>query len=194
MSSERREYFRVNDKVALDYRIINGSDLDMLRKKIMNNTAGRFTTASDFDTISHQLGHAIQTVKAESPEVAHCLNAIDKKLNTLAQIMVSDEIKLDDYVAREANISAGGIAFRAAHQIELGGLLETRIVLLPSMIGILTVSRVIVCDHVNDEDKKLPWRIAVSHEVLREADRELMVRHVMSKETERLRKRRHLMT
>ncbi|MEE9343656.1 MAG: PilZ domain-containing protein [Gammaproteobacteria bacterium] len=194
MSSERREYFRVEDKVALDYRIVSGAEVDTLRKKIMTNTAGRFTTASDFDTISHQIGHAMHTVKAETPEVARVLDALDKKLNTLAQMMVSEEIKLDDYVAREANVSAGGIAFRSEHEIQAGDLLETRIVLLPAMIGILTISRVVYCERVEDENRKLPWQVAINHEVFRESDRELMVRHVMGKETERLRKRRHLVS
>ena len=63
--------------------------------------------------------------------------------------------------------------------------------LLPSMVGILTVSRVVSCSRRDDGDVHMPWQIAVSYEHLRESDRELLVRHVMNKETRQVRANRN---
>ena len=190
MNKERREYFRINDEVVLDYRLVNEADLDTLRETIESPVPDRFTTASSFAASSRQIAHAFHSVQNDSPEVARCLQALDHKLNTLAQLFVAEEIRLDERTAQDVNLSAGGLAFRAQSQINQGALLETRLVLLPSLMGILMVSRVVHCERVNDGDLQFPWQIAVSYEILRESDRELLVRHVMTRETELLRNRR----
>ena len=76
--------------------------------------------------------NVIHKVQAQSPELARCLQAIDQKLNMIAQLFVSEEIKENKQDTREVNLSAGGVAFRAQHEIPVGSLLELRMVLFPS--------------------------------------------------------------
>ncbi len=191
MDNERREYFRIDDEVMLDYQQLNEADLESLRGAIESSIPDRFTTASSFAASSRQIAHAFHSVQNESPEVARCLQALDQKLNILAQLFVAEEIQYNERSTQDVNLSAGGLAFRAQHQANEGDLLKTRLVLLPSLMGILLVSRVVHCDRVNDGNLQFPWQIAVSYEVLRESDRELLVRHVMTKETELLRSKRN---
>lgn len=190
MSEERREYFRIDDEIALDYRLIDEGEADILRERIRSRVVDRFTAASSFNTTSRQMSHVIHRVQTQSPELARCLQAIDQKLNMVAQLFVSEEMSLSTQVAREVNLSAGGVAFRAPERMEVGSLLELRMVIFPSMVGILTVSRVIQCEPVQDGNTHLPWQVGVAYEDLRETDRELLVRHIMSKETEQLRSQR----
>ena len=190
MSEERREYFRIDDEVALDYRLISPGEAELLREKIKSRVVDRFTVASSFTATSRQMTHVIHKVQNQSPELARCLQAIDQKLNMIAQLFVSEEMDLHEQSTREVNLSAGGISFRSQQKIRIDSLLELRMVLFPSLVGILTVSRVIQCERVNDGNLKFPWQIAVVYEHLRETDRELLVRHIMSKETQQLRSRR----
>ena len=60
-------------------------------------------------------------------------------------------------------------------------------VLFPALVGIVTISRVVSCSRMEDDNTRFPWQVAVEYEHLRETDRELLVRHIMSKETEQLR-------
>ena len=190
MSEERREYFRIDDEVALDYRLISPGEAELLREKIKSRVVDRFTVASSFTATSRQMTHVIHKVQNQSPELARCLQAIDQKLNMIAQLFVSEEINLHEQPTREVNLSAGGIAFRVQHEIKVDSLLELRMVLFPSLVGLLTISRVIQCERAGDGNLKFPWLISVVYEHLREADRELLVRHIMSKETQQLRSRR----
>lgn len=190
MSEERREYFRIDDEIALDYRQISNGEAELLREKIQSRVIDRFTAASSFNATSRQMTHVMHKVQVQSPELARCLQAIDQKLNMIAQLFVSEEIKLNERPTREVNLSAGGIAFRVQNEIKVDSLLELRMVLFPSLVGILTISRVIQCERVEDGNLKFPWQVAVVYEHLRETDRELLVRHIMSKETEQLRSRR----
>jgi hypothetical protein len=190
MSDERREYFRIADEIALDYRLLKDEEVDGLLERMRSQLVDRFTAASSFAATTRQMAHLIHKVQTESPELARCLQAIDQKLNMIAQLFVSEQMALDDQPTREVSLSAGGVAFRAQHELRTDSLLELRMVLFPSMIGILTISRVIHCERMDDGNSQFPWQVAVEYEHLRETDRELLVRHIMSKETEQLRAQR----
>jgi len=190
MSDERREYFRIADEIALDYRPLKDEEVDGLLERMRSRLVDRFTAASSFAATTRQMAHLIHKVQTESPELARCLQAIDQKLNMIAQLFVSEQMALDDQPTREVSLSAGGVAFRAQHELRIGSLLELRMVLFPSMIGILTISRVIHCERMDDGNSQFPWQVAVEYEHLRETDRELLVRHIMAKETEQLRAQR----
>ena len=194
MSEERREYFRIDDEVALDYRPISEAEAERVREKIQSRLVDRFTAASSFTATSRQMTHVIHKVQNQSPELARCLQMIDQKLNMIAKLFVSEEINLHEQPTREVNLSAGGIAFRVQHEIKIDKLLELRMVLFPSLVGVLTVSRVIQCERVDDGNLKFHWQISVVYEHLRETDRELLVRHIMSKETQQLRSQRDLVS
>jgi hypothetical protein len=190
MSDERREYFRIADEIALDYRLLKDEEVDGLLERMRSRLMDRFTAASSFAATTRQMAHLIHKVQTQSPELARCLQAIDQKLNMIAQLFVSEQMALDDQPTREVSLSAGGVAFRAQHELRTDSLLELRMVLFPSMIGILTISRVIHCERMDDGNSRFPWQVAVEYEHLRETDRELLVRHIMSKETEQLRAQR----
>ena len=190
MSDERREYFRIADEIALDYRLLKDEEVDGLLERMRSRLVDRFTAASSFAATTRQMAHLIHKVQTESPELARCLQAIDQKLNMIAQLFVSEQMALDDQPTREVSLSAGGVAFRAQHELRTDSLLELRMVLFPSMIGILTISRVIHCERMDDGNSQFPWQVAVEYEHLRETDRELLVRHIMAKETEQLRAQR----
>ena len=187
MSDERREYFRIDDEIALDYRLISDDEVDRLVEKIQSRQVDRFTAASSFAATTRQMTHVMHKVQSESAELARCLQAIDQKLNMVAQLFVTEEMELNEQPTREVNLSAGGVAFRAQHEIGMDSLLELRMVLFPSLVGILTVSRVIHCERANDGGRHFPWQVAVVYEHLRESDREHLVRHIMAKETQQLR-------
>ena len=190
MSEERREYFRIDDEVALDYRPVARGKVEQLKEKIRSAVLDRFTAASSFTATSRQMSHTLHKIQNQSPELARCLQAIDQTLNMVAQLFVSEAFDLEARASCKVNLSAGGVAFRAQRKIELGSLLELRLVLFPSLVGILTISRVIQCERVDDGNQRCPWQISVVYEELRETDRELLVRHIMAKETEQLRSRR----
>jgi c-di-GMP-binding flagellar brake protein YcgR len=184
---DRREYFRIEDEIALDYREVNEDEVDQLLERIQSRLVDRFTAASSFAATTRQMTHVIHKVQIQNPDLARCLQAIDQKLNMITQLFVTEEMETGKQATREVSLSAGGVAFRAQHELEAGSLLELRMVLFPALVGIVTISRVVTCSRVEDGNGQFPWLVAVEYEHLRETDRELLVRHIMAKETEQLR-------
>ena len=68
MSDERREYFRIEDEIALDYRLISEDEVDGLMEKIQSRLVDRFTAASNFTATSRQMAHLIHKIQNQSPE------------------------------------------------------------------------------------------------------------------------------
>ena len=63
-------------------------------------------------------------------------------------------------------------------------------ILHPSIIGILSMAHVVYCERLAEMAGSYPWQIAVEYSHIREADRDLLVSHIMNRETELLRRQR----
>ena len=51
---DRREYFRIEDEIALDYREVNDDEADQLLERIQSRLVDKFTAASSFAATSRQ--------------------------------------------------------------------------------------------------------------------------------------------
>lgn len=190
MSDERREYFRVEDQVTLEYRVITEAEMECVLMRIRDEVPDRFTVAASFAGTSRQMKHLLQNLSSQSPDLALCLQALDKKMNLLAQLLVAETMNQEGTCLREVSLSAGGLAFNAERELRSGELLETRMVLFPSVTGILAVAQVVSCERRGDVNGGMPWRVAVEYQSIRESDRDLLVKHLLGRQTELLRARR----
>ena len=190
MSEDRRDFYRIDDEVALDYQLIDESEEALLVERIQAEFSDRFTASSDFEATSRQMAHVLHKAQIDSPDLARCIQMIDQKLNTLAQLLASEDMSLHGKPLHKVNISAGGLMFRTMEEVPVNRAIELRFVLFPTHSAVLTLSRVIHCERDDDSDALFPWQVAVEYEQLRESDRELLVRHIMSKQTTNLRAER----
>lgn len=186
---DRREFCRVDDEIALRYRAISEQEVSE-RSAMAEVLPDRFTAAATFAATSQKMSGLLRVIRRDSDELATCLQAIDNKLNMLAQLFVTEEMEADDRPACRVNISANGMAFHASDRFESGQQLLLRIVLFPSITGIQTVGRVVHCDRNPDEGAHCAWVVAVEFSELREEDQDLLVRHVLNRQLEERRGQR----
>ena len=74
--TERREYFRIDDEIALDYRLIKQAEVESLVERIHARFPDRFTVGSTFAATSRQMAQAMHKAQAQSPDLARCLQAM----------------------------------------------------------------------------------------------------------------------
>lgn len=188
-SEERREYFRLDDEVMLDYCRIDAEQAEVIRERITDRVADRFTVAATFATNSRTMSRILSGFSAGQPDLARYLKLMDQKLNHLARLFVMEEMNATAHDVTRVNLSAGGMVLPSATEFAPGDLLQLRFALLPSMTGILTVSRVVYCER-SGLSNGLPWQVAVEYEHIRETDRDLICSHIIGREAEILRERR----
>ncbi|MGA7802987.1 MAG: PilZ domain-containing protein [Gammaproteobacteria bacterium] len=178
----RREYFRVDDSVVLDYRVISEQELPALVDDLRRRSPTRFTAAAEFAATSRHMNRLLHKIRRVSPDLVRYLEAVDGKLNTLARLFLLEELDPPQQTAREVSLSAGGIGFRARGPLTAGDLVELKLVLLPSHTGVLTFGRVVYCEPCSAGDAEFPHFVAIEFDQLRETDRELLVRHLLGRQ------------
>lgn len=187
--NERREFFRLDDDVMLDFCRIEDEEVDTIREKIADRVADRFTVAATFATNSRTMSRILSGFSAGQPDLARYLKLMDQKLNHLARLFVMEEMNASEHAVTRVNLSAGGMVLPSAVEFTPGDMLKLRFALLPSMTGMLTVSRVVYCER-SSLNNGLPWQVAVEYVHINESDRDLICSHIMAREAEILRERR----
>ena len=88
-------------------------------------------------------------------------------------------------VRKKANLSAQGISFVDAQAPGQGELVELKLKLLPSGLRLVIMTRVVLVetDSAGKQDKT---RVSLDFENLHEADREILIKHIHSKQIESL--------
>ncbi len=189
-SAERREFFRIDDEVLLKVSPITEADVEAIAARINDRMPDRFTVAANFAVSSRQMSRVLHGFSSDTPEIGRYLKMVDQKLNHLARLFVLEEAARGDFLPLHVNLSAGGLVFPSPIEHVPGTLLEMSMVLHPSTTGILSMSRVVYCERQVESAGAYPWQIAVEYSHIREADRDLLVSHIMNRETELLRRQR----
>jgi len=188
---ERRSYFRIEDRVKLTYRLVFEEELPALIDRLKTGAGSNFTVMSSFTSMSQQMLVQLRRIEGASPDVAACIKILDRKLNILGRAFLLQEENVSNQPSKPVNISAGGIAFKSAELFEEGAVLELKLLLLPDMTGMVIYGEVIECTKVEEpDDTDEPHLLRLFFSDIREPDRDLLIRHVLKRQGEWLRKRR----
>jgi len=184
--AERRRFYRIDEEVALRYRVVSADELDAALRRLQLGYPDRIGLASAFASSSAQMRTALDRVRHDLPEVATCLQGLNDKLDLLVQMMAASENELADHPTHNVNLSASGISFECAEPIEVGSTLEVKLLMFPSYLCILCFGTVVHCQAADAK-----YQIGVDFSHIRENDRELIVQHVTRRQSEVLRAARH---
>ncbi len=186
--SERRRFFRVEDEIVLVYRPIAPEDMPD-PAQFQNQLLDPFSLTSTLEYLTQESHAHLRRIERDHPEVAEYLRSLERKIDVLAQALMISNNRLVDQPTRKVNLSAAGIAFDADQPIAEGSLLELKMVLPPSLVGIVTFGRVV---HCSPREGEKSWRVGVDFLSMREQDREVLIRHVVKRQLTLLRQRKQV--
>ena len=185
-AADRREYFRINDQIALKYRIIEHAEIDGAIAKRKEGLPDVNSMASSFASTNLDMKHAIEKCRRELPEVATYLDGLNSKLEVLIRLLLANGSELPDHPTHDVNLSASGLSFKVTREIVEGSLLEVKLLFFPSFLHVMTFGHVVRC-RTSDEVEGFPYELAVEFSHLEEGDRELLIRHILQRESAMLR-------
>jgi len=188
---KERSYFRIDDRVKLTYRLVPEAELPALIDRLKTGAGSNFTVMSSFTSMSQQMLVQLRRIEGALPDVASCVKILDRKLNILGRAFLLQEENVSNQPSKAVNISAGGIAFNTAEPYEKGMVLELKLLLLPEMTGMVVYAEVVGCEELEEaENPDEPYHLRLFFSDIREPDRDLLIRHVLKRQGEWLRKRR----
>lgn len=192
---EKRRSFRVSESAYVKYEVLTESEFKegLERRKLrlgINDDAQALLV--DIDA---RLSESMYLLNAESEQIGKCITLLNDKLNVvLQQLPGLRKAKADIAKSPPQNcdLSADGMVFSADRKLEAGTKLHLQFVLSSDNRFVETFCRVVRITTPpagNDDDAK-PYGIAVEFQGMKPAQREILIQHMFSRESETLRLRR----
>lgn len=189
LTKEERRYFRMDDTVQLAYRVIPDSELAEHLERQQTGEGDSFTVLGDLSSISRQMTTHMHQIESKHPDIAAYLRSLDKKIDHLAQTFLAQELDMGQEAVKQVNLSAGGMSLYGSESLEVGAVVELKL-LLPPLTGILTYGEVVGCEKSTDAEPDSPYLLRVDFTYMQEPDRELLIRYMLRRQSKQLRERR----
>ena len=189
-TDERRRHYRIRGNIGLSFRILEGPDVDVAVARFGDDEFDTLALAAIFSSTSIGMRHALEGLKRDVPEVATYLEGLNTKLDILSRLLIARDSGLPSHPTHAVSLSASGICFFAEQAVAPGSLLELKLLVFPSHVCVLTLGAVVGCEKVGAPEPRFPYQIRVDFSYIREDDQELIIRHVIQRQSENLRKTR----
>lgn len=191
---ENRRSFRISESVYIKYELIddetveNGLEHYKLSLGISDGAQAKLVD------IEARLSEAMYLLNAEHGKVGRCMTLLNDKLNVVIdQLPTLRETKksLAKVPPQTCDVSADGLIFSSKQPLSIGDKLYIQFLLSTDNRYVETFCRVVRLDDPPDTSgQDLPYGIAVEFVALSSAQREILIQHMFSRESETLRMRR----
>jgi hypothetical protein len=190
MIEERRRYFRIDDSMGISYELLGNEEAKVFARQ-SNEHGGNFDYASHFD---NRIQTLLESCKLQTPIAAELLDLLNKKLNFVIQQMDVDAELMHKvaYTLRQVNVSACGIAFANEEMLNQGQLLKLDIMLQPTELHVVAMAEVVDCTAITSEeiDGGNHCFVRLNFTEINTNDQELLIQHMVKKQSEQLKIRR----
>ncbi len=186
--AERRNFFRIDDSVTMSYQAVPQEELPQRMENM--HTEANFTVMGSIASINQNMAGIMHRIEEEDQNVAAYLKAINNKIDILGRALLANDNELTEQPAQPVNLSASGMAFYTSEQVEAGVILELKLLLQPSFTGIITFAEVVGSNLVDEPVDGFDYCTRVNFTHMLEKDRDLLIRHVIRRQSEDLRRRR----
>ena len=186
--SDRREFFRINDTVVIDYKVIERENVSKVAHRIAQSTDDdEGNEQAQLRAIQNAFSHLMEQINHHDREVARALRMLDEKINLVSQSIqrYHNPVSPDDLT--EANLSGGGIAFMVDTPIEIRGHVELHMQLLPTASTVHALATVVSCEKILSAPPDRPYHLRMVFTHMDEQDRNLLVKHTLNRQAEMLR-------
>ncbi len=177
---DRREYFRITDRLLVEVREIGYEESLALGKSLQQSD---FMPDSESDTSSR----SFRSPSFERNELYEFLEVLDRKLNIILELLLKkDERFYNEYT--DVNISGAGLKYLSEKEVPEGAYVDLRIVLpfFPNP-RIAAVGMVVRSSLTSAEEGKDAWETAIKFIAISERHRDVLINYIFAKEREQLR-------
>ncbi|MEH6500461.1 MAG: PilZ domain-containing protein [Pseudoalteromonas distincta] len=183
-TDDKRDFFRIRDRIALQVKPVDGPDLD---KEVQDEESPLFSLLSDLHMLDYESQHLLRQIAERDRALAHYLKIINKRVDLVGKALAM-QLTGDLSEPQEVTLSEGGMAFSSPQPYPIDSWLMLRMVLMPSPLGLVLPARVIRCEPEQEAEQQAGhWQVGVSFDGLSDAQRQLLARHILQKQAQEIR-------
>src|SRR5512135_274245 len=184
---ERREFFRIRDRLEIEFRALDQTEFLRLERIIKYNPTQVYTQPRN-SRPKKKSGDG-----SDGEALISYLGKLDRKLSIILDLMTKS--KLDDLYTRryvEIEISGSGLCFVSDVPLPENGYAELRLMLPVFPYPNIPVLCRVVRNVKREEDSHVDWEIACKFLAINDSDRDLLVQYIFGRERERIRSEKGL--
>lgn len=176
-SQDRRNERRVNSTLAVVYQRISAREIEADPYDNRFELPQHFTLSEELAQIDNVQRSQIEALSRENPRLAGLIQALNLKLDILAQAIEDSLGRMLSPVPQRVNLSQGGLSFHAAEPVTPGTYLHLAISNPARNYHIAAIGRVVFCE---DEDLE-GYRTGIAFVNIRHHDRQTLARDIVRK-------------
>ena len=172
---ERREYYRIEDSVALEINRIAGSGAG--DEHAQHDTSTLFDLLSELHVAEFESQHLLRQMDERDRTLNSFLKAMSKRIDLLGQVVAQTVLgKLG--APQKVIMSEGGLQFESHQPFPVGSHLSIKMVLMPQASGMMLRAKVTQCQARTIGD----FEVGTEWVDLSEAQRQLLARHILQRQ------------
>ncbi|AYC33426.1 PilZ domain-containing protein [Pseudomonas cavernae] len=172
---ERREYYRIDDTIALEFTLLDGAEATA--SEALHDSSPLFNLLSELHLLDYESQHLLRHISERDRTLANYLKVINKRTDLLGQALAQNLLR-EIGPLRQVSMSEGGLGFDHPQPIALGSHLAMKMVLMPQALGLLVRAVVIHCQPQDNGS----YDIGTEFEAMSDAQRQLLARHILQKQ------------
>jgi hypothetical protein len=179
---ERREYFRIHDRLPVEFRKISADEFSKLQDFI------KYNATQVTDKINEVYFLKERMIQTENDQTSIFMSIINKKLDMIIDLLYQSK-KSDTHHNRlvDVIISGSGIQFESDVLIHENDYMELKVVLPVFPYPTITALCQAIRSDASEKNGLCSYDVAMRFLVINEKDRDLLINYVFLKERERLR-------
>jgi hypothetical protein len=182
---DRREYYRIDDTIALEFSLLSGAEA--LASEELHDNSPLFNLLSELHLMDFESQHLLRHISERDRTLANYLKVINKRIDLLGQA-VAQSLLRDIGAPRKVTLSEGGLSFNNSQPVAVDSHLALKMVLMPQALGLLLRAKVVHCRLQANQQ----FEIGAEFEALTDAQRQLLARHILQRQALERRQARDL--
>lgn len=180
--ADRREYYRIEDQVALSIVPLDGAD---------NATPGGeshlFGLLGELSVLDFEAQHLLRQLGERDRLMGNLLRVMNRRIDLIGEVL-SQGLYQEFGAPQQVTLSEGGISFRHDQPLQRNEEVNLRLLLLPQALGLLLRARIAHCQPAAEGG----FLVGAEFEALTDAQRQLLARHILQKQAQARRQAREL--
>jgi hypothetical protein len=174
---ERREYYRIDDRIALEIHVLTDSEAN--ETGLLQDASPLFNLLSELHLSEFESQHLLRQVSEADRTLANFLKAQNKRIDLLSQVVAQTLLNRIGE-PQPVILSEGGITFTQAEALQPGTPLSIKMALMPQALGLLLRAQVVHCSDQPNADGL--FEIGTEFVALADAQRQLLARYILQRQ------------
>lgn len=172
---ERREYYRIEDSVALEINLLSSSD--QAGHQAMRETSALFELLSELHINEFESQHLLRQLDDRDRVLSGLLQTFSKRIDLLGRVVAQTTLgRLG--APQPVIISEGGVQFHSETSFDVDAQLSIKMVLMPQASALMLHAKVTHCDALADGQ----YEIGTEFIHLPDSQRQLLARYILQRQ------------